>query len=288
MSAQAASFLPRILAARRAALARAQAERPTSELAAAAAAASRRPRAFAAALAGAPPGQLAVMAEIKRASPANGGLHPELDPVALARLYAAGGAAALSVLTEPDFFHAQPADLERARSASGLPTLRKDFVVDPWQVYETALMGADALLLLVVVLGQQTPAYVDLALGLGIEPFVEVHTEAEMDIALASAASVIGINNRDLGTFEVDRRTAPRLAPRAAAAGRTVAALSGIRGPADTVGLYRSGIRAILVGESLVRAADPLAAVRALASAADPEAGAAAQRRERGPSEAGG
>jgi indole-3-glycerol phosphate synthase len=206
------------------------------------------------------------MAEVKRASPSAGPLQPGLDPEGLAAAYARGGAAALSVLTEPDFFSARPDDLARARRASGLPTLRKDFVVDPWQVAETALLGADAVLLLVVVLGRDTGAHVDLALDLGITPFVEVHTAEEMEIALGTRAAAIGINNRDLRTFALDPGTAARLAPRAA--GRTVAALSGIRTPEDLRGLAAAGVSAVLVGESLVRATDPERAVRALVEAA--------------------
>ncbi len=287
----AAAFLPRIVEARRAAVARAQADLPLRDIARCAASASRDARPFAAALAGAPPGRLAVIAEVKRVSPARGDLRADLDPTELAARYARGGAAALSVLTEPDFFHARPEDLGRARAASGLPTLRKEFLVDPWQVYETAMMGADAVLLLVVVLGQRTAEFVGLCLDLGVEPFVEVHTEAELDIALATPARVIGINNRDLRSFEVDRATSRRLAPRAAAAGRTVAALSGISGPADTAGLYAAGVRAILVGESLVRAANPEAAVRALTSAGVPPAravGAGPAVGRHGPADAGG
>jgi|GEM_PF-792170 len=293
----AATFLPRIVEARRAAVARARSAVPLPEMARRASSAARDARPFAAALAGAPPGRLAVMAEVKRVSPARGDLQAELDPATLAERYARGGAAALSVLTEPEFFHARPDDLGRARAASGLPTLRKEFVVDPWQVYETAAMGADAVLLLVVVLGQRTPEFVDLCLHLGVEPFVEVHTEEELDIALATRARVVGINNRDLRTFEVDLWTSRRLAPRAAAGGRTVAALSGISGPADTAGLYGAGVRAILVGESLVRAADPEAAVRALATAGaggppaaapTPGDGSGAPAERHGPAAAGG
>jgi indole-3-glycerol phosphate synthase len=256
-------FIERIVAARRAAVARAAALRPLAELERALA--GRPPvRDFAGALRRAAPGRLAVIAEVKRASPSAGSLREGADPGALAAAYARGGAAALSVLTEPEFFAAEPGDLERARQA-GLPVLRKDFVVDPWQLYETALMGADAVLLLVVVLGTETGRYVELARALGLEPFVEVHTEAEMEVALTTDAEIIGINNRDLRTFAVDAGTAARLAP--AARGRTVAALSGVRTPLDLRGLGAAGVRAVLVGESLVRSGDPEAAVRALAEA---------------------
>lgn len=258
-------FLPEIVQHRRAAVARLCAETPLAEIARRAAAVVRRPRPFGPALRAAGPGHLAVIAELKRVSPASGPLAPGLEPAAVAAAYARGGAAALSVLTEPEFFRARPGDLPAAREASGLPTLRKDFVVDPWQLHETVLLGADAVLLLVVVLGPRTAEFVDLSLDLGLEPFVEVHTAQELEIALGTRASVLGINNRDLTSFAVDATTAARLAPRAA--GRTVAALSGIRGPADLRGLRAAGIHAVLVGEALVRAGDAEGAVRALAEA---------------------
>ena len=263
MSVAPDTFLERIVTARRTAVATAR--RVASEPPAAAPAG--RPGAFLEALDAAGPDHLAVIAELKRVSPAAGPLGTERDPVELARAYRAGGAAALSVLTEPDFFGALAADLPRCRKASGLPVLRKDFVVDPWQLEETAAWGAEAVLLMVVVLGEETPRYAERALALGIEPFVEVHQDAEMDIALASPARIIGINNRDLRTFAVEPGTAERLAPRAAAAGRRPIALSGIRGPSDLKGLRDAGIVGVLVGESLMRAPDPEAAVRALAGA---------------------
>jgi indole-3-glycerol phosphate synthase len=264
---RAGTVLDRIVDARRAAVARARAEVPLRELQRRVAAAPRRSGRFVQALQAVPPGRLGVIAEVKRASPAKGELGSGLDAARLAEAYARGGAVALSVLTEPEFFHALPDDLARARQAAGLPVLRKDFVVDPWQLYETVLLGADAVLLLVVVLGERTPELAALALELGLEPFVEVHTAAEMAIALASPARIIGINNRDLRTFEVDPTTALRLGPLARRAGRLPAALSGISGPGDLRGLRAAGVRAVLVGESLVRAPDPEAAVRALAEA---------------------
>ncbi len=252
------SFLARIVASRRAAVIRGAGE--------VRAATGRAPdgQAFLEALCPRASGRLSLIAEVKRISPARGVLERSLDPAALAAAYARGGAAALSVLTEPEFFGARPGDLEEASAASGLPVLRKDFVVDPWQVEETAAMGCDALLLMVVVLGERTGSYVELCRARGIQPMVEVHTAREMDIALESAAPLIGINNRDMASFEVDPRTARRLAPRAAAQGRTVAALSGITGPADLRGLAEAGVSAVLVGEFLMRSGDPEAAVRSL------------------------
>ena len=259
------AWLDRIVASRRQAVARSAARPAPTTVARVDRRADRQP--FLAAVRSAPLGRVAVIAEIKRVSPARGSLRQELDPASLAAAYARGGAAALSVLTEPDFFGAQPDDLPRARAAAGLPTLCKDFVVDPRQLEEAAALGADAVLLLVVVLGQQTGAFVARCRALGLTPLVEVHDEAEMEIALASGAELIGINNRDLRTFTVDPATAVRLAPRAAAAGRTVAALSGIDGPQDLRGLRSVGIVAVLVGTSLVRSGDPEGAVAALVAA---------------------
>jgi indole-3-glycerol phosphate synthase len=262
------TFLERILAERR----RAAAELPATP--------ARRPgpaRPFARALqeAAARDG-LAVVAEVKRASPSAGPLRLDLDPSDLARRYAAGGAAALSVLTEPAFFRAEPDDLPRAREAAGLPTLRKDFVVDRRQLAETVALGADAVLLIVAVLGEAVAGFVDEALDLGLEPLVEVHDEAELELALGTRARCIGINNRDLGTFRVDPATARRLAPRARAAGRVVVAESGIAGPEDVRDLPAAGVHAVLVGEALVRAGDPAARVRALREAARARPGEAA------------
>ena len=260
------AWLDRIVAARRLAVARAM-PLPASIRGAGDGQVRRDHQPFLAAVRSASARHVAVIAEIKRVSPARGNLRRDLDPASLAAAYARGGAAALSVLTEPEFFAAQPDDLARARVAAGLPTLRKDFVVDPWQLEETVALGADAVLLLVVVLGQQTGAFVARARALGLTPLVEVHDEAEMEIALASGAELIGINNRDLRTFAVDPGTAVRLAPQAAAAGRTVAALSGIDGPRDLRGLRDAGIAAVLVGEFLVRSGDPEGAVGALVAA---------------------
>ncbi len=257
---EAQGFLERIAAARRKAVVEAAALRPESALLGVTPPA-RRP--FAAALSGGP-GPLAVIAEIKRASPSKGALRMDLDPSELAALYAQAGAAAISVLTEPEFFAARPDDLHNARAACGLPVLRKEFIVAPWQLAESRAMGADAVLLIVALLGQQTGAFVDRAAELDLEVVVEVHDAAELELALATRAAVIGINNRNLHTFQVDSGTARRLAPRAAAAGRLVVAESGIRGREDLDGLWEAGVRAILVGESLVRSGDPAGMLGAL------------------------
>lgn len=209
-------------------------------------------------------GCLQIIAELKRASPSRGVLRSDWDAVDLAQRYAAGGAAALSVLTERRFFQADPSDLGRVRQAVDLPLLRKDFIFDPWQVHESVHLGADAMLLIVAVTGAGTGRLVDLALELGLEPLVEVHDEAEMELALATRAQVIGINNRDLRSFRTDLGVTRRLAPLACGEGRTVITESGITTARDLDGLAELGVSAALVGESLLRAADPAAAVQGL------------------------
>jgi indole-3-glycerol phosphate synthase len=208
----------------------------------------------------------AVIAECKRASPSRGTIRSDWDPAALARAYAAGGAAAISVLTEREHFQGSPADLFAVRAAVGLPVLRKDFVFDPWQIDESVAMGADAVLLIVAVTGPRTAELAARALAAGLEPLVEVHDEREAEVALRSPARVVGINNRDLRDFTTDLGVTRRLAPLLAGEGRVVVTESGVRGPEDLAGLRALGVRAVLVGESALRAADPAAHVRALAA----------------------
>ncbi len=210
-----------------------------------------------------PAGRRAVIAEVKRRSPSRGALRPGLDPAALARDYEAAGALAVSVITEPDFFGGSLADLVAARAAVGLPLLRKDFVVDPYQVWEARAAGADLVLLIVAVLGERTAEYVAVCREAGVEPLVEVHDAAEFDAAVAAGARLVGVNNRDLRTFRVDLDTTRRLAPRAPA-GVVVVSESGLTGPADLDALERRGARVFLVGEALVTAPDPAAALRPL------------------------
>lgn len=209
---------------------------------------------------------IGVITEVKRRSPSKGDLAPDLDPAVLASQYAAGGASCLSVLTDADWFGGSPDDLQRARSAITLPVLRKDFTVDARDVVDARLMGADAVLLIVAALDQQE--LVDfLALGrqLALDVLVEVHDEAELDRALAAGADLIGVNQRDLVTFEVDQQRALRLAPLMPEAVLRVAE-SGIRGPADAAALAAGGYQALLVGETLVTSEDPAAMVRSLHS----------------------
>ena len=223
-------------------------------------------RDFAAALAGGRGVQ--VIAEIKRRSPSKGELAPGLDPEAVARAYAAGGAACLSVLTETDFFGGSDDDLRTARGAVALPVLRKDFTVDERDICDARLMGADAVLLIVAALdGAQLASFRRLAEELGMAALVEVHDEAELERALAAGASVVGVNQRDLRTFEVDTERAVRVAAQIPD-GVVRVAESGIRDGADVSRLAVAGFHAVLVGETLVTAPDPAQALRDLLEAA--------------------
>ncbi|MGH9085318.1 MAG: indole-3-glycerol phosphate synthase TrpC [Acidimicrobiales bacterium] len=222
------------------------------------------PRGFVAALEAASVTGVAVIAEVKRRSPSKGDLSPDLDPVELAQAYEAGGAACLSVLTDEAFFGGSAADLAAARGAVGLPVLRKDFTVDPRDVCDARVMGADAVLLIVAALDDAELADLHaLARDLGLDVLVEVHDEPELSRALAVGATLIGVNQRDLVTFEVDHARAVRVA--AAMPGGVIrVAESGIRGPDDVAALADAGFDAVLVGESLVTSGDPRAAVAAL------------------------
>ncbi|MCX7623399.1 MAG: indole-3-glycerol phosphate synthase TrpC [Thermomicrobium sp.] len=221
---------------------------------------------FAAALRGE---SVRLIAEVKRGSPSRGLFAPAADAAAVAEEYVAGGAAAISVLTDTPFFAGSLADLERVRERTwhaGVPVLRKDFVVDPYQVLEARAFGADAVLLIVAALGaRQLAELLAAAKEVGVEALVEVHDEAELATALEAGAGVIGINNRDLRTFTVDLAISERLAPRVPA-DRVVVAESGIHSRQDVERLARAGVDAVLVGESLMTAPDRRAAVEALAS----------------------
>ena len=218
------------------------------------------PRSFRAELA---PGR-AVIAEIKRRSPSKGDLAPDLVPAVLAKAYAAGGASCLSVLTDGDWFGGSAADLADARAACALPVLRKDFTVSERDVVDARTMGADAVLLIVAALSDvELTGFCALARDLSLAALVEVHTHAELERALAAGADVIGVNQRDLTTFVVDRTLAARLRAHMPAGVVTVAE-SGIRDERDADELFGCGYDAILVGESLVTAPDPAAAIRRL------------------------
>lgn len=218
------------------------------------AAAEASDRGFAAALSA--PG-ISVIAEVKRRSPSRGILNADLDPTRQAAKYEQGGAAAISVLTERDHFSGSPADLEAVRRSVALPVLRKDFIIHPSQVWESAAMGADAILLIVAILdGRALSSLLAEANEARLPALVEVHSADEAARAIDAGAGIIGVNNRDLTTFEVDLATAEGLASRIG--GRAIrVAESGIHTPADVRRMADAGYDAVLVGESLVRSADP-------------------------------
>jgi indole-3-glycerol phosphate synthase len=197
-----------------------------------------------------------LIAEVKKASPSRGLLSPNLSPTELARTYAEGGAAAISVLTEEDHFMGSIEDLAAIREVVGLPLLRKDFIFDPYQVYESRAYGADALLLITAVLSQgQLDEMIALSHRLGLGCLVEVHNENEVERAVLSGAEIIGINNRDLNSFAVDINTTRRLRPLVPGE-KIVVSESGIRSRKDMERLERWRVDAVLVGEALVTAGD--------------------------------
>jgi indole-3-glycerol phosphate synthase len=209
-----------------------------------------------------------LIAEVKRASPSKGVLRADFDPVALASAYAENGAAAISVLTDERFFQGHAEYLRQIREVVSLPLLRKEFILDEWQLPESRALGADAILLIVAILSpNQLKDYLQTAEALGLDALVEVHTEAELEVALASPARVIGVNNRDLNTFVTDLATTVRFAPRVKEPGteRVLVSESGINSAADVTRLQALGVDAILVGESLVRERDVAPKVRELA-----------------------
>lgn len=201
-------------------------------------------------------GRAAVIAEIKKASPSRGVLREDFDPAAIARSYEAGGAACLSVLTDHDFFQGSEADLEDARAACALPVLRKDFTLDPYQVYEARVMGADCVLLIVAALDDaRLRDLLMLTHELGMNALIEVHDATELERALKLDAVLIGVNNRNLRTFVTDLDTTGRLAA-LLPPGRLLVAESGINNRADIERLQAAGAKAFLIGEALMREED--------------------------------
>jgi indole-3-glycerol phosphate synthase len=209
-----------------------------------------------------------VIAEIKKASPSAGVIRPNFAPAQLARAYQRGGAACLSVLTDPKFFQGSDADLGAARSACDLPVLRKDFLVDPYQVVEARALGADAVLLIVAALTDSELAQMeDIALGYGMDVILEVHDEAEMHRALQLKSPLIGINNRDLKIMKTDLATTERLVP-LVSEGKVAISESGLDGPADLKRMAAAGVRRFLIGESLMRRTDVELALKVLLAGA--------------------
>ncbi|MBU6438044.1 MAG: indole-3-glycerol phosphate synthase TrpC [Betaproteobacteria bacterium] len=209
-------------------------------------------------------GQAAVIAEVKKASPSKGVLREHFVPADIARSYAEGGAACLSVLTDAPYFQGSPADLRAARAACALPVLRKDFIVDDYQLLEAAAWGADCILLIAAALDDaQLHDYEQAAQALGLDVLVEVHDAAELDRALRLASPLVGINNRNLKSFAVSLDTTLALLPRVPA-GRLLVTESGILARADVQRMRDAGVHGFLVGEAFMRAAEPGAALRAL------------------------
>lgn len=205
-----------------------------------------------------------IIAEIKRRSPSRGWIRLQVDPAKRATLYQKGGAGAVSVLTEERFFAGRPEFVRMVREAVNLPILRKDFILDPLQIYETRMIGADAVLLIARILGKgKLPEMIRLASRLGLEALVEVHTKEELKLALNAGASIIGINNRNLVDFSTDLRRTLELAP-LAPPWVTVVSESGISSRADLELLMQAGVGAFLVGEILMQAQDPEKKLREL------------------------
>ena len=257
-------ILARIAAYKRIEAAERKAKTPQAEIEALAKAASP-PRGFRRTLQAAhAPGRLALIGEIKRASPSRGLIRADFDPASLAKAYEAGGAACLSILTDAPSFEGSEACLHDARAVVALPCLRKDFMLDPWQIAESRAFGADCILVILAMVDDALAAdLMNEAARFGMDVLVEAHDEAEMARAAALGANMVGVNNRDLRTFEVDLANTERLA-KLAPPDALLVTESGVFTPADAARLERSGASAMLVGESLMRQADVAAATRAL------------------------
>ncbi|MGE0876433.1 MAG: indole-3-glycerol phosphate synthase TrpC [Burkholderiales bacterium] len=259
-------ILAKILATKREEVAQASAAVPLAEMQRRARAALP-PRDFIGALrATIAAGRSAVIAEVKRASPSRGVLREDFDPAAIARSYEGGGAACLSVLTDAQYFQGAAAHLQAARGACALPVLRKDFMLDPYQVFEARAMGADCILLIVAALDPATMGALEaLAADLGMAVLVEVHGAAELDAALRLRTPLIGVNNRNLRTFDTRLETTLDLLP-AIPGDRLTVTESGILARADVSRMRAAGVNAFLVGEAFMRAPDPGEALASLFS----------------------
>jgi indole-3-glycerol phosphate synthase len=199
-----------------------------------------------------------VIAEVKKASPSKGVIREDFEPVEIAKAYERGGAAAISVLTDKEFFQGSPYYLRQVASEVKLPVLRKDFIIDPFQIYGAKVLGASSFLLIVSILSDsQLKDFIELGRELSMEPLVEVHSEEELERALRGGAEIIGVNNRDLKSFRVSLSTSFRLVPIIKSEGKVAVAESGIKSKEDIVSLRKVGVDAFLVGETLMRSPNP-------------------------------